>query len=65
MWDCLLFIDTKTGQEWFHTFPDCLSCSRPKSVRMEVDKDGKTSVVYKKEVYFFARDGRLLAVEPL
>jgi len=65
VWDCLLFIDRKGGQEWSHTFPDCLSCTRPKAIKMVVDENGETRVTYKKEVYVFARDGRLIAIENL
>jgi hypothetical protein len=65
VWDCLLFIDLKGNQEWSHTFSDCLSCTRPKAIKMVVDEDGKTRVTFKKEVYVFAHDGRLVAIENL
>ncbi len=65
LWDCLLFIDLKNSQEWTHTFPDCLSCSRPRAIKIKIDDDGTTRATYKNERYIFASDGRILSISYL
>lgn len=61
MWDFIHFVDLQTKEEWQYLFPICLSCKRAK-IKVTIDDDGQSEIIYKTEHRVFSREGRLIDV---
>jgi len=55
-WDYIFFYDLYSGHTWDYMFPTCLSCKKGR-IELEVDDDGRSEVIHKREHRVFSRDG--------
>jgi len=55
-WDYIFFYDLDTGHSWDYMFPTCLSCKKGR-IELEIDDDGRSEVIHKREHRVFSRDG--------
>lgn len=60
-WDYIFFWDLETNNNWDYLFPTCLSCKKAR-IDLDVDDNGRSEVIHKKEHRIFSREGVLVDI---